>query len=418
MNILMVTNTYLPIVGGLELSIESFTAEFRKRGHRVKIVAPEFDKSPPKELDVIRVPAVKNFNGSRYSIKLPVPIFYSKVLNGFKPDIIHTHHPFLMGDTALRLAYAHSVPLVFTHHSLYEENMHWMPWASESLIEFIIRLSTGYANLCDGIIAPSESVAEMIKERGVKTPVAVVPTGLHLSQFMGTSKNFREEKKIPEKAFVVGYVGRLAEEKNIPFLMRGVVSFLKKEKNALFLVVGSGPMEETISSYFKGLKLEKQLRLVGEIKGKKLIEAFQAIDVFAFSSQSETQGMVLNEAMAAGTPVVAVDASGVRDIVIDKINGRLVPNENEEEFSRALSWVFDQRPSERKKLIDAAKETAKNYSVERSATKTLEVYESLKAKESARPKLNKRALFPGLPRIKAEWALFSNFIKAAMGTFQ
>ena len=409
MNILMVSNTYLPIVGGLELSIQSFTAEYRKRGHRVIIVTPEFKDAPTKEFGVIRVPAIKNFNGSKYSIKLPMPVFFVKALGRFKPDIIHTHHPFLMGDTALRLAYAHNVPLVFTHHSLYEENIHWMPGMSEALKKFIIRLTTGFANLCDTVIAPSESVAEMIREHGVKTPVAVIPTGLHLNQFMGTSKNFKEETKIPEKAFVVGYVGRLAEEKNLPFLMRAVASFLKKEKNALFLVVGSGPMEETIELHFKQMKLEAQLRLAGEMKGKKLIEAYQAIDVFAFASQSETQGMVLNEAMAAGAPVVGVDAPGVRDIVSDKINGRLVPNENEDEFSQALGWVFDRSPSERKKLIDGAKETAKNYSVERSATKALEVYESLKEKERQ---------FPFLQHMNAEWDLFSNFTKSTVGAFR
>src|SRR3989338_4820946 len=178
MNILMVTNTYLPIVGGLELSIESFTTEYRKRGHRVKIVAPEYDNSPPKEVDVIRVPALKNFNGSKYSIKFPMPVFFIKALRGFKPNVIHTHHPFLMGDTALRLAYAHNAPLIFTHHSLYEENIHWMPWAEEGLKKFLIGLTTGYANLCDTVIAPGESVAEMIKKHGVKTPVIVIPTGL------------------------------------------------------------------------------------------------------------------------------------------------------------------------------------------------------------------------------------------------
>lgn len=414
----MVTNTYLPIVGGLELSIESFTAEYRKRGHRVKIVVPVFDGSPSKELDVIRVPAFKNFNGSKYSIKFPVPVFFLKALKGFKPDVIHTHHPFLMGDTALRLAYAHGVPLIFTHHSLYEENIHWMPGASEALKRFIIKISTGYANFCDTVIAPSESVAEMIKERGVKTPIVVIPTGLHLNQFMGTSKNFKEESKIPEKTFVVGYVGRLAEEKNLPFLMRAVTPFLKKEKGSLFLVVGSGPLQEAILHHFKEMKLENQLRVTGEIKGKKLIEAYQAIDVFAFASHSETQGMVLNEAMAAGTPVVAVDASGVRDIVSDKINGRLVANENEEEFSQALAWVFDRSPSERKKLIDGAKETAKNYSVERSATKALGVYEGLKAEETTRLKLKKRELFPFLQYVNAEWDLFSNFAKATVGVFR
>src|SRR3989338_8783909 len=172
MNILMVTNTYLPIVGGMELSIESFTMEYRKRGHRVKIVVPEFDHSPPKELDVIRVPALKNFRGSKYSLKLPVPVFFSKALKGFKPDVIHTHHPFLMGDTALRLATAHNVPLVFTHHSLYEENINCMPWAAEPIKRFVVKLSTGYANFCDTVVAPSESVAEMIREHGVKTPIA------------------------------------------------------------------------------------------------------------------------------------------------------------------------------------------------------------------------------------------------------
>lgn len=302
--------------------------EYRKRGHRVKIVVPEFDNSPPKESDVIRVPAIRNFNGSKYSIKLPLPVFFSKALKGFKPDVIHTHHPFLMGDTALRLAYAYNVPLVFTHHSLYEENIHCLPWASEAIKKFIVKLSIGYANLCDTVIAPSESVSEMITERGVKTPIAVIPTGLHLNQFMGTSRDFREETDIPEKAFVVGYVGRLAEEKNLPFLMHAVSSFLKKEKNALFLVVGSGPIEEAIRGHFNELELENQLRFSREMKERELIEAYQAIDLFAFASQSETQGMVLNEAMAAGTPVVAVDAPGVRDIVIDKINGRLVPNEN------------------------------------------------------------------------------------------
>ncbi len=418
MNILMVTNTYLPIVGGLELSIQSFTAEYRKRGHRVKIIAPEFDNSP-QDADVIRVSALKNFNGSKYSIKLPMPVFFVKALGGFKPDIIHTHHPFLLGDTALRLAYAHNVPLVFTHHSLYEENIHWMPGATEALKKFIIALSTGYANFCDTVIAPSESVAEMIKEHGVKTPIEVIPTGLHLNQYRGTSENFKKEKQIPEKDFVVGYVGRLAEEKNLPFLMRATASFLQKEKKALFLVVGSGPMEEAIATHFKDLNLEKQLRFAGEMKGAKLIEAYQAIDVFAFASQSETQGMVLNEAMAAGTPVVGVDAPGVRDIVIDKVNGRLVSSENEEEFAQALSWVYDRSPAQRIKLADGAKETAKKYSVELSASKALKVYESLKTEETARHrKLKKKDLFKFLQHVNAEWDLFSNFAKATMDAFQ
>ncbi len=411
MNILMMTNTYLPLVGGLERSIESFTKEYRKRGHRVMIVAPEYENSPKKELDVVRVPALQNFYGSKFSVKLPLDGLFSEALGDFKPDIVHVHHPFLMGDTALRLAYERKVPLVFTHHSLYEENV----GDSETVKKFVTELATGYANCCDYVIAPSESVAEMIKARGVRTQIAVIPTGLHLNEYKKTAGNFREESKIPKDAFVVGYVGRLAPEKNLPFLTRAVASFLKKEKKAVFLVVGSGPSEAELLSCFKELQLEDQLSFVGEMKGKKLIEAFQAINVFAFSSQSETQGMVLNEAMAAGTPVVGVDAPGVRDIVRDKINGRLLPHESEEEFLEALSWVHKRSPSERRKLIAEAKKTAKQFSMLRCAGKALRLYESLQPAKGFERKSEEKDWFPFMQRAEAEWDLLCNFTKATMG---
>ena len=405
----MMTNAYLPLVGGLERSIESFTKEYRKRGHRVVIVTPEYENSPKNELDVVRVPALKNFYGSKFSVKLPIGSLLEE-LGDFKPDIVHTHHPFLMGETALRFAYEHKVPLVFTHHSLYEENV----GDSETVKKFVAEIATGFANCCDYVIAPSESVAEMIKERGVKTQVAVIPTGLQLSQYTGTSENFRQQSKIPKDAFVVGYVGRLSPEKNLPFLARAVASFLKKEKEAIFLVVGNGPSEAELLSSLEELGVEDQLRLVGEIKGEKLIQAFQAINVFAFSSQSETQGMVLNEAMAAGTPVVGVDAPGVRDIVKDKINGRLVPLESEEEFSEALSWILKRSPAERKKLIDEAKETAKEFSIKLCADKALQLYESLQAGKGFQRKSEEKDWFPFMQRAEAEWELLCTFTKATM----
>ncbi len=410
MNILMMTNAYLPLVGGLERSIESFTKEYRKRGHRVVIVAPEYENSPKNELDVIRVPALQNFYGSKFSVKLPVEKLFSEPWGDFKPDIVHVHHPFLMGDTALRFAYERKVPLVFTHHSLYEENV----GDSETVKKFVTELATGFANCCDYVIAPSESVAEIIKARGVKTQIAVIPTGLDLSQYKGTAGNFKEQSKIKKDAFVVGYVGRLAPEKNLPFLTRAVASFLKKEKEAIFLVVGSGPSEAELLSYFKELKLEDRLLLVGEMKGKKLIEAFQAINVFAFSSHSETQGMVLNEAMAAGTPVVGLDAPGVRDIVRDKINGRLVSHESEEEFIEALSWVLGQSPAARRKLIAEAKKTSKQFSMRRCANKALQLYESLQPAAGFQRKSEEKDWFPFMQRIEAEWDLLCNFTKATM----
>jgi len=411
MNILMMTNTYLPMVGGLERSIEAFTKEYRKRGHRVVIVAPEYEDSPQKELDVIRMPALKNFYGSKFSVKLPIAGFFLEALGDFKPDMIHAHHPFLMGDTALRLAYAHKIPLVFTHHSLYEENV----GESETVQKFAAELATGYANCCDHVIAPSESIAQMLKARGVNTQITAISTGLDLKQYRSTSGNFREELKISKGAFVVGYVGRLSPEKNLPFLARAVALFLKKEKSALFLVVGSGPSEAELLNCFKELQIEDQLCFAGAMKGKKLIQAFQALDVFAFSSHSETQGMVLNEAMAAGTPVVGLDAPGVRDIVKDKVNGRLVPGEDEREFSKALGWVYERSPAERRKLIAEAKKTAKLFSMPRCADKALRLYESLQPAAGFERSAKEENWFPFMQRAEAEWDLLCNFTNATMG---
>ena len=197
MNILMMSNTYKPLVGGLEKSIESFTKSFRKEGHRVIVIAPEFANMKEEE-DVIRIPAIQNAGGSQFSIQLPVPGILDEAVGNFNPDIVHAHHPFLVGDTALRIARKRHTPLVYTHHTLFEQNTHYLPGNPKSLKRFVIELSTGYANLADQVFAPSESVLELIKERGVTTSIKVVPTGVDIQRFSsGARTKFRDALKIP-----------------------------------------------------------------------------------------------------------------------------------------------------------------------------------------------------------------------------
>ncbi|MBI4372283.1 MAG: glycosyltransferase [Candidatus Omnitrophica bacterium] len=413
MNILMMTNTYLPIVGGLERSIESFTKEYRKRGHRVLIVAPEFKKRPKKELDVIRVPAIQNLNGSDFSVNLPIPGFLKVALGNFKPDLIHVHHPFLLGTTALRLAYDYRVPLIYTYHTFFEQTMADLNKGLEVLKRFVVELSTGYANLCDHVIAPSSSILQMLQQYGVTTPITVVPTGIYLKAFeKGSGDQFRKEVNIPKKAFVVGHIGRLAVEKNLEFLCQGAATFLKTEKKAYFLIVGNGPLKKKMHQYLSGLGLKNRTRFAGTVNRKNISDAFHAMDVFAFSSKSETQGIVLAEAMASGVPVVAVDAPGARDIVRDKFNGRLIPKENSLMFARALSWILNLNKSGRKKISDRAKKTAEEYSMDLCTESALSLYAKLKAKESQERKSEESIWSSVMDRIKAEWDLMSNLTKA------
>ncbi len=413
-NILKMTNTYKPLVGGLEKSISSFAREFREMGHRVIIVAPEYPGTEPEE-DVIRVPAMQHFNGTDYSVQLPIQGTLADVLGDFVPHIVHTHHPFLIGDTALRIAAKYNVPLVFTHHSLYEENVHYMPGNEAALKRFIVELSTGYANLADHVFAPSESVMLMMKERGVRTPVDVIPTGIYVGQFSsGAGRTFRKNMGIPADAFVVGHIGRLAAEKNLEFLTRAVAAFLKKEPKAHFMVGGGGPLDEAIKAIMAQAGVERRLHMAGLLKGKELARAYHAMDVFVFASQSETQGLVVTEAMASGIPVIAVDSPGVREVVQDRVNGRLLKRENIEDFVSALVWLKKQPALRIKKMKRSCRTTAGEFSMKKCARRAMGVYSSLAAHQGfSRRKHEDNFWLDTVRSIQAQWGLARNLTNAA-----
>src|SRR5262249_10835710 len=162
--------------------------------------------------------------------------------------------------------------------------------------------------LCDGVIAPSASIASLIKRRGVTAPVTVVPTGIDTAAFAaGNGADFRRRFKVPARAFVAGHVGRLAPEKNLGFLAKAGAPFLKQNPRAWFLVIGSGPSEDALKKTFATHGVGDRLVLAGSHTGRSLHDGYRAMDVFAFSSRSETQGLVVAEAMAAGRPVVALN---------------------------------------------------------------------------------------------------------------
>ncbi|MFC6631771.1 glycosyltransferase [Microbulbifer taiwanensis] len=378
MNIVMLTNTYLPHVGGVARSVAAFSDEYRRRGHRVLIVAPEFAEKISDEKDVVRIHAIQNFNGSDFSVALPFSGHLSERLDEFRPDIVHAHHPFLLGMTALRIARSRELPLVFTHHTLYERYTHYVPADSEALKRFVIELASRYANLASLVFAPSTSIAELLRERGVKTPIAEVPTGVQLEKFSGgNGKKAREKYRIPESSFVLGHLGRLAPEKNLEFLAAAVAEFMQGHPDVHFLLVGSGPTGTQIGNLFASRGLGARLHMSGTLRGEEQRDAYCAMDGFVFASTSETQGMVLTEAMAAGVPVIALDANGTREVVRDGGNGRLLKREDRADFAAALQWLYKLPQSRRRQLTVEARRTAEDFSMENCAGRALELYEPL-----------------------------------------
>lgn len=422
MNILMLTNTYLPHVGGVARSVEAFRREYVAQGHRVLVVAPDFQGARPNRNGVIRVPAIQNFNGSDFSVRLPIPGFLLSAVQDFRPDLVHSHHPFLLGDTALRIAAHFNVPLVFQHHTMYEQYTHYVPGDSPALKRFVIDLAAGYANLCDCVFAPSESVAAVLRQRGVTSPIAVVPTGVDIRRFArGDGNGIRSNLRIPPNAPVVGHVGRLAPEKNLPFLAKAVARFLSEHPETHFLLVGDGPSRDEVRRVFVRTGLLSRLHLAGELEGQALVDAYHAMDVFAFASKSETQGIVLVEAMATGCPVVAIDAPGAREVVQDQRNGRLLNDQREHQFVAALAWIGQLSDARRSELCREARQTAERFAMSRCAGRALSLYESLVGSKGARRRGRNSwegtVWHTALRRIEAEWDLIAARTQAAGAAF-
>ncbi len=412
------TNTYLPHVGGVARSVESFANEYRRQGHRVLVVAPEFEETAAHETDVVRMPALVRFNGSDFSVPMPVPGRVASALDRFGPEVVHSHHPFLLGDTALRAAAARDLPVVFTHHTLYERYTHYVPGDSPAMKRFVVDLVVGYCNLCDAVIAPSESIQELLAERGVTAPTTVIPTGVETERFAGgDGARLRKAHGIPDGAFVVGHVGRMAPEKNLGFLTRAVGRFVEERPEARFLVVGRGPSERAVREELESRGAGDRVHLAGVLSGEDLVDAYHAMDVFAFASKTETQGMVLAEAMAAGKPVVAVDASGVREVVCDRGNGRLLEREDEGAFVDALAWVADLGSDARRRLDEEVARTARRFSLENTAGMALDLYASL---QEGRVRIGRRRKHEleasnwakARRRVGEEWKILRNIASA------
>jgi len=415
MNILMMTNTYLPHVGGVARSVAAFTAAFRAGGHRVLVVAPTFAGMEEHEEGVIRLPAIQQFNGSDFSVQLPIPGLLSGRVDRFEPAIVHAHHPYLLGAVALRIATSRGLPLVFTHHTMYERYTHYVPGDSPAMQRFVIRMVTGYANLCDHVVAPSASIKKVLQERGVTAPVTPIPTGIDPARFRnGDGSAMRCRLGIAADEPVIGHVGRLAPEKNLGFLAEAVAACLKVQKRARFLVAGVGPFREEIERVFARTGLSDRLLLLGILDGDELAGCYQAMDLFAFASLTETQGMVLAEAMTAGVPVVAIDAPGVREVVRDGLNGRLLPNEDLEGFTKALLALLDMNESKRATMCTAARRTARCFSLDRCAERLLAVYEELITRK-AKSRLPEDSPWSQAVRmLEIEWELWRQRAEAAV----
>ncbi|RMG58284.1 MAG: glycosyltransferase family 4 protein [Deltaproteobacteria bacterium] len=331
------TNSWKPMKGGVPVSVDLYTDYLRRRGHRVFVVAPEYEEAKEDPPWVFRVPAIKNFRGSAFSVPYPQHLNF-KLLGGIErlnPHVIHVHHPFLLGEVGLRIARRMGIPCVFTYHTLYHKYTHYLLEGSDALKKIAVFVSVFFASLCDRVIAPSESVRQFLLTEGVRAPVTVLPTGIEDERVVS-------RRLLPSEgeAFRLVYSGRLEPEKNLEFLFRAVALFLRAKGDAELIVVGDGRLRREVEKLAGKLRVRERVKFVGEVEREELFLLLDRCHLFVFASKTETQGLVVLEAMARGLPVVCLPGPGVVDVVRNGVNG-LLPEEREESFAESLRVVAE-----------------------------------------------------------------------------
>jgi glycosyltransferase involved in cell wall biosynthesis len=328
LNIAMFTDNYFPFVGGVPISIRRLSQALRARGHRVVIFAPQYPQGTESEYDVVRCKLFYYHKKGIFQFPCTNTLspMIEKAFKDYHFDLIHVNHPFMMGRKGLALGKKYNLPVIFTYHTRidqYAENIPFLRMIFKNILSH--RMVRKFAQKCTGIIAPTKTAKEYLENIGVSRAKAVLPTGVDFDEYNKTTpEQIREisETYAPVHEVLLCSASRLAVEKNIDFLVRGLA--LVKERTSVKFVcmmLGDGPEKESIQTLIDEYGLAEQIVLVGQVSPQRMAAHFQAADLFVFSSLSETQGMVLLEAMAGGCPVVCIRSSGTDDVVRDGYNG-------------------------------------------------------------------------------------------------
>lgn len=370
MKIAMMTNNYKPFIAGVPISVERLSDGLRANGHEVVVFAPDYE-GQEEEKYIVRYRALIKGIVNGFSVPNSFDPHIERRFREGHFDVIHVHHPMLIGRTAHYLSKKYRVPLCFTYHTRYEQYLHYI--GAEFIQNAVPNYVNRYADKCDLVFAPTQSMQDYLEKNGVRTGTAVLPTGLDRAGFAADEEEaaYLRELLLGGRDYLFCTVARLAKEKNLGFLFRALAE-RKKRHGADFrlALVGDGPYRGQLCRLAEELGIREDIAFVGAVPNEKVKNYCKAADLFLFSSLSETQGIVLLEAMAAATPVLAVKASGVRDVVVNGKNGYMT-YVSEIEFENRLDGLLMQ---DRTYLEQGALETAQKYEMQEIAKQAVVYY--------------------------------------------
>lgn len=380
MRILMLSDVYFPRINGVSTSIQTFINELQQQGHCVTLIAPDYGDNSVDELDVIRVPSRRVIvDPEDRMMRMDWVMERIDLLAGCEYDLVHIQTPFVAHYLGLKLARMLGLPVVETYHTYFEEYLYnYVPWLPKPLLRLAARrFSTSQCNSVDRVVVPSAPIEQALRRYGVKTGIDVVPTGLDLKQFeAGNGRLFRETHDIDRNRPVALYVGRMAHEKNIVFLLRTMQRAIVAMPELLFVMAGEGPAEKWARRWVEKHRLANNVMFVGNLdRASTLLDCYRAADLFVFASRTETQGLVLLEAMALGTPVVSTAVLGTKTVLSDG-KGVLIAEEDEADFSAKVIKLLREH-GRRIRLSDAAMDYVNEWSSVVMTRRLSAIYDAL-----------------------------------------
>ena len=368
------TDTYTPQINGVVTSIRLFKEALEERGHEVYVFAPTPEHHEDGER-TFRFHSVPFVFQPEMRLASPVSIEALRVLDDADLDIIHSHDPFSIGLYGLTYARRKKLPYVHTYHTLYPEYVHYV-WDTRLTRRLAERLSRDFCEACSSIVAPSTKIERHLREWGVTVPIDVIATGVDVDRFRsadpGRVQRLRTLAGISSDDRVLLYMGRLGREKNVEMLIRAL--WHTREAGTRLIIAGDGPHRPELESLVSQFDLDERVSFVGYLEREDVVAAYHVADAFFFASTSETQGLVIGEAMAAGLPVIAAQDRAVEDFVIDGRTGSTVPG-RPEDLARAIDTLMTDEAL-RRRYAEASLERARSFSIAHQAERLERHYEN------------------------------------------
>jgi len=342
MRIGLFTNNYLPFRGGVTTAVETLRVGLEALGHRAWVFAPAARQPHPDPAFVFRYPSIPAPTYPGFSLPVPHSRRLARLARELDLDVVHVHHPFLLGVTGRRLARRQRRPLVFTYHTRYEKYAHYVPLPQRLVRGLAVRLSCRFADSADLVVAPSDHVADTLRRRGVRAPLAVIPTGVDLTLFSpGSRERARRRLGLPIDGLICLYTGRLDREKSLEHVIDAFESIAAAVSSATLHLVGRGSHGHALERRAAAGRAGHRIVFHGGLAREVLPDYYRAADVFLFASETETQGLVLAEAHACALPAVAVRGSGVDEVVTDGETGVLTKGQAGEIADAAIGLLLD-----------------------------------------------------------------------------